>query len=217
MKPGDLSLSVQDFFAVLLPGALAMWLISHYVPPDVAAIMLPGKLEVDQPGTWTVFVLGSYLLGNFVFMAGSRLDPSYDRWRRRTKPTSADSAYLAANRIRAELTPGLVGPDFTMFKWAKSYVQVRSPAAGVEIERFEATSKFFRGMVVMSIALFAHFLLARSVGLAVIMIVLGALSYERFRDQRWKATELSYGTAVILHATEKRTAPTEKKDNPEDG
>lgn len=201
MKPGDFLVGVQDFFAVLLPGALAMWLVAQYVPPSTAAVMVPDRAQKEQSIQWTVFLLGSYVLGNFVFMTGARLDPIYDRWRKRRKPTDADSTYTAADALRKKLTPQLVGGEFSTLKWAKSYIQIHSAPALAEIERFEASSKFFRGMVVMSIALFAHFLLVGSLGSAIVMVVVGTLSYQRFRDQRWKATELSYGTAVILHAT----------------
>ncbi len=201
MTPGAFFLGVQDFFAVLLPGALAMWLVAQHAPSGVAEFMLPRTKPALESVQWLVFFLGSYVLGHFVFMAGSRLDPVYDGWRRRRKPTDRDRTFQAADALRKELTPGLSGGDFTTLKWAKAYIQIHSPGARVEIERFEATSKFFRGMVVMSVALCAHFLLMGSASVAIIAIILGLLSYDRFRDQRWKATELSYGTAVILHET----------------
>lgn len=201
MKPGDFFVGVQDFFAVLLPGFLAMWLLSHYVPHDYSQLILEAKVEPTLV-QWVVAALGSYVLGNFVFMAGSRLDPLYDRWRTRNKPTDSDRTFAAADALRQTLTPPLAGGEFTVLKWTKSYIQIHCPGALVEIERFEATSKFFRSMVVVSVALFVHFFLQGSIEAAVLMLILGLLSYERFRDQRWKATELSYGRAVIVHETQ---------------
>jgi hypothetical protein len=203
-KPGDLLLGVQDFFAVLMPGAVATWLLAQYAPERWAR-------HVDLAGTpgasgdvlrWTVFLFSSYVLGHFVFGIGSKLDGSYDRWRRRVKPVENDLVYKAADKLRNELHGELRGGHFTTLKWARAYVGIHAPEARAEIERYEAASKFFRGMVIVAVALAIHFLIAeRSLGLAALSAALGALSFERYCDQRWKSTELSYGTALILHQT----------------
>ena len=70
-----------------------------------------------------------------------------------------------------------------------------------EIDRLEADSKFFRSLVVVALVGAAHFLLrAHSPTMSVVAVVLALLSYHRYRQQRWKMTELSYATAVIVHA-----------------
>lgn len=161
----------------------------------------------DAAAQWTVFLLVSYVLGHFVFMAGSYLDPVYDQWRQRAKPTERDRTFRAADAVYEKLTPDLKRGKFTTLKWAKSYIQIHEPGARVEIDRIEANSKFFRGVVVVSAALFVHFVLGEpSFLLAMAAVALGALSFWRYCDQRWKATELSYATAVILHETQGRKA-----------
>src|SRR5215471_20124810 len=97
MKPGDFLLGVTDVFAVLLPGALAMWLAAQYAPADLSRHLLPGGADADRIVDWTVFLLGSYVLGHFVFMIGSRLDRVYDVWRKRAHPSTSDAAYVAAD------------------------------------------------------------------------------------------------------------------------
>jgi hypothetical protein len=202
MKPGDFLLSALDFFAILLPGAIATWLVSQYAPADIANYMRPGSGEADAALRWTVFLLGSYMFGHFVFMIGSNLDAIYDLWRRRTKVALSNSTYLAAEQLRDTLTKQLKGSEFTPLKWAKSYIQIHSPQARVDIDRLEANSKFFRGMVVISVVLIAHFLLSkRSLPMAAAAALVGMLSFSRFCSERWKMTELSYGTAVVLHET----------------
>ena len=97
------------------------------------------------------------------------------------------------------------GTDFTTLKWAKSYIQIHSPSARGEIDRLEADSKFFRSLVVISVAFAVHFLaVERTPSLGLASVVLGAMAYWRYRDQRWKMTQLSYATAVILHETKTR-------------
>lgn len=201
-KPADFQLGLLDFFAVLLPGAIATWLLVQYLPPNLASAFRLEGGDTASVAPWIVSLLTSYALGNFVFMGGSKLDTAYDRWRRSSKPLSEDALFNAANALKERLTPSVVGGAFSTFKWARTYVGVHNPAARIEIDRFEATSKFFRGVVVISGALFAHFLLReRQAALAVGALVVGMLSFYRFCDQRWKMTEQAYATAIIQHET----------------
>ena len=147
-------------------------------------------------------MLSSFILGHFVFMMGSKLDVPYDWWRRRKKPTTRDKTFAAARALHMELTEKIVGGEFTTLKWAKAYIQVKAPHARVEIDRLEADSKFFRSMVVVSGAIAAHFLLLQQSPVAgTAALVMAALSFWRFCEQRWKMTELTYATAVIVQAT----------------
>ena len=207
MKPGDFLLGVLDFFAVLLPGSLATWLVAQYIPPKVLRDALSFGLGdgITNPDSFVLgaaFLLSSYLLGHFVFMAGGELDPLYDRWRKRAKPEDRDKAFQAARALQKEVSKDLVGSDFSVLKWARTYVQIKAPAARVEIDRLEADSKFFRGLVVISVLAAVHFFLReQSPAAGVVALVMVALSYHRYRQQRWKMTELSYVTAVVVHAT----------------
>ena len=209
-KPGDFLIGVLDFFAILLPGSLATWLVAQYFPPDELRRSLAfGFGDPDRVTLWAAFLLSSYVLGHFVFMAGSRLDTSYDRWRRRSKPSSRDSTFQAADDMRKRVTASLPSSHFSTLKWCKAYIQLNAVQARTEIDRYEADSKFFRSLVVVSIAIAGHFLLREgNVGLGLACLALTAAANWRYRDQRWKMTELSYGTAVILEAT---TAAAAKK------
>ena len=201
-KPSDFMVGVQDFVAVLLPGAIATWLIRHYLPDNLGFMLdLTNVGEAERPVRWVVFLFVSYLLGHFIFMLGSKLDdPLYDRWRERVKPQDKDRPYAAAKALQTTLNPQWNEKNFSVLKWAKSYIVIRAPHAYVEIERLEANSKFFRSLIVIALGLAIHFLLhERQLGLTVLSVVLGMLSLMRFRDQRWKLTELTYATAVILH------------------
>src|SRR5206468_3435057 len=102
--------------------------------------------------------VSSYVLGHFVFMVGSGLDESYDRWRNRTKPRDRDITYKAAKQLHDRLNRELT--DFTTVKWGKAYVQIRAPQARADIERLEADQKFFRSLVVIAAALAAPFPIA---------------------------------------------------------
>lgn len=203
-KPGDFLIGVLDFFAILLPGSMATWLLTRYVPVnDLVRPITTGApgAQPDSVTIWAAFLLSSYVLGHFVFMIGSGLDAFYDRWRMRTKPRSSDTTFQAADALRNRLTDSL-GPGFSTLKWCKSYIQVNGPHARAEIDRFEADSKFFRSFVVISAVMSPHFFLFERQPIAgLVFVALGIGAYLRYRDQRWKMTELCYATAVILEAS----------------
>ena len=204
MKPGDFLLGVLDFFAILLPGMMATWLIGQYVPPSVLKNAISFGLE-GEASTWAIgaaFLLSSYTLGHFVFMMGAQLDASYDSWRRRSKPQNRDKAYEAARKLHRRISAELTEGDLTTLKWARTYIQVKAQHARSEIDRLEADHKFFRSLVVVFVAFAAHFLLHEAAPVAGIgAIVMTALSYQRYVEQRWKMTELIYATAIIVHTT----------------
>lgn len=211
MKPADFLIGVLDFFAILLPGSIATWLVTRYLPPGLLYshfTLGPGKTEPDLATLWTAFLLSSYVLGHLVGMAGSRLDTSYDRWRQRTKPSSSDKTYLAADAVRKRLTPALTDSAFTTLKWSKAFLAVKAPGSRTEIDRLEADSKFFRSLVVVSPACALHFLIREAApGMGIGCLLLAALAYKRYTDRRWAMTELSYATAVIVSETSSPAAP----------
>lgn len=202
MKPSDFLLGLMDFFAILLPGAAATWLVAQYVDPgDTRRFLQMAGNPLPESALWAVFLLASYLLGHFVFMIGSGLDSTYDVWRRRAKPAEADKTFQAAKKLQEQLNAELMGGDFSTLKWAKSYVQIRNSAARLDIDRLEAAQKLFRSFVVIAVVLGAHFLIReRRIGLALSFALLAVVSYQRYVDQRWKWSELTYATAVILGA-----------------
>ena len=135
-------------------------------------------------------------------MAGSRLDASYDRWRKREHAFDRDKTYNAARNLQEKLTPDLVGGELTTLKWAKAYLQVRAAQAREEVDRLEAEQKFFRSLVVIAAIFAAHFVLReQSLFAGAIAAGMSALSYLRFRDRRWAMTEFIFATAVIVEAT----------------
>jgi hypothetical protein len=132
-------------------------------------------------------------------MTGSRLDGSYDHWRRRTKPQNRDKIYNAAKKLQESVTADLGGSDWTTLKWARAYIQVKAQHARAEIDRLEADQKFFRSLVIIAVAFAAHFFFHEAAPLAGVAAVGAAvLSFKRYVEQRWKSTELTYGTAVIV-------------------
>ena len=66
MKPGDLLLGVLDVFAILLPGSLATWLVTRYIPAaELRAALTFGFGGYTQPPE-TFLLAGALLLSSYI-------------------------------------------------------------------------------------------------------------------------------------------------------
>jgi len=190
-KPEDFFIGVIDFFAVLLPGALLSFMMADFAQRYVFGRALP-LIQSESQG-WVVFVFSSYLLGHFVFLAGSYIDPLYNQLRERFVPKAKDLAYLRAKEIKEHCLKD--NPHETVmntFQWAKATLQLRSPGVLAEVRRHEADSKFFRSLIVVLLVLVCV-MIARAAWLAAGMcLVLVIASFGRYAEQRWKAAQQLY-------------------------
>jgi hypothetical protein len=207
MKRTDFFVGIVDFFAALLPGGLATWLVLQYVDPSDLRRWYRPLEGASDVGRAVAFFFASYVLGHFVFFIGAKvLDDWYDRWRARVHPNDAHPTYCAADALRKELSKGIGDSGapgaMSTLKWARAYATIHAPETRAEIDGFEANSKFFRSLVVLFALATVHFLLREQrLDLAVGSGLLCALSLWRFYDQRWKLSELTFATAVIIHET----------------
>jgi hypothetical protein len=150
MKPGDFYVGVIDFFSILLPGSLLVGTIATMVP-------MPSSLEPllgSDTARWVAFALAAYALGHFVFLISALLDILYDKYRPLRWPNANDAEQpfkQAAALHYAQFPVGKPGDGVPMntFKWAKSVLMMRAPAALADVNRYEADSKFFRSMAVV--------------------------------------------------------------------
>jgi len=174
------NVGLVDFFAVLLPAALLAFLLKGKIPPNI-----------NFPSTegWVAFVFAAYLLGQFTYLVGATfMDWLYDHtYMLYMKWWKGDALWTEATERIADKKRGMADK----LKWIRAYVRLSSPDAAIEIERFEATSKFFRSLFIVLLVYAGYFVypwqwhaFAATLGLLV-------LSFWRFCDQRWKFTELS--------------------------
>lgn len=196
-KPEDFFVGVVDFFAVLLPGALLSFKLVDFARAHVFGKTLP-SLQGEAQG-WVAFAFASYLLGHFIFLAGSYLDPLYDRLRRRFVPKEKDRTYLRAREIKERVlgeTPS--APVMNTFQWAKANAQLRYPGALLVVRRHEADSKFFRSLIIV-LVIAVPVLVSKAAWIeSLVCLVLILASLWRYAEQRWKATQRAYEYLIAM-------------------
>lgn len=196
-KPSEFYVGVLDFFAILLPGAIA------------TAILYPrfGKLIVgpliaapaSDAGNWAAFLICSYFVGHIVFLVGSYIDRLYNVIRERLNPYDNESAFRCATRIRDSIVEEGERKALNTFQWARSVLISKCPAAAEDVHRLEADSKFFRSLLVVCALVAIIFLTGgRSVEGAV-ALGLVVPCFARYYERRLKSTTQAYIHVVVLH------------------
>jgi len=194
-KPNDFFVGVIEFFAVLLPGAIAVAHLLFLLPDNT----LHGIIEMPtgDVAQWTAFILAAYLMGNFAFLLGAFLDPLYDRIRLRMLTPERDTAFPNADELRRMIL-GKHRDSMNTFQWCKAVLQLKSDEGLRAVNRFEADSKFFRSVIVVLILITVSLLIQVKLIAALFSALLILLSFWRYAERRWKSTRLAYQLVVTL-------------------
>ncbi len=224
--PQKIFIGLMDFFSILLPGALFVYVTKDWM----AALATPGAgFPLATTENVVVFLFGSYLAGHLLFLIGSLLDDRlYDPFRKATENgqtgrlakgkllytelwrdlaasdfffgRSADRAVTQAVRAKVRhLRPPLDPDAVNAFQWCKARLLKEMPAGLSEVQRFEAASKFFRSLVPTLVLLALYFLFQRGAGAAGLLCSVGAaFAIWRYIDQRFKATQQAYWYVLML-------------------
>lgn len=100
-KPGEFFVGLLEFFAILLPGAIAVAVLGPRLGPQVLGPLVP--VPGSQAERWAMVLVASYAVGSLLFHIGSGLDPLYDRVRKaRYARAKAMRAAAEAERTRAD-------------------------------------------------------------------------------------------------------------------
>lgn len=226
-KPSDIFLGVIDLFAVLLPGLLLATLLSdnRTVLLDGFGISEPsGTLWLVVS-----YAVASYVLGHLMRALGEPLDRAlYDRFYvpafkrhttignrrgkakhiletagtaiRNAKPKSEPEDALLDRAEELAGAQDVQGIRRNTFSWAEEYVRIRSHVAFQAVERLIADSKFFRSLLILSIAAIPIAAVngAVSLQLVIVVVLIGLLAASQYLRLRWKATNLLYQSFVML-------------------
>lgn len=207
-KPSEFYVGVLDFFAILLPGAIATAILQPKYGDLIIGplINLPG----DEAGPWAVFLVFAYFLGHLIFSLGSLMDPYYEKIRKKFYPDESGDAYPCATQIHDTMLQGNEIKALNTFQWARSVLISACPAAAEDVLRLEADSKFFRSLfVVFALAAILFFISGQS-GAGWGALGLAILCTFRYFDRRRKSNAQACIHIVALHRIGKLQAPAEK-------
>jgi hypothetical protein len=139
-EPGDFFLGVIDFFGILVPGAVLLFLHGERLAGDLGL-----RLDHNPATTWAAFFVGSYVLGSFLLGFGFLLK----RLLRLYQPETKDNYYHEVKGA-IKLPLGVRENRVDAFHRAYSFVMIsNSQSALAEIERQMADYKLFRGLAVV--------------------------------------------------------------------
>jgi hypothetical protein len=196
-KPSDLFVGVLDFFAILLPGAIATAILAPRVAPLIVGSLI--QLPADAPGTWAIFLTCAYFLGHLIFQAGSFIDQLADQLRAHRKPADNENAYQCATRIKNALLVGDEQQAIKTFQWARSVLLVSCPTAAADVHRLEADSKFFRSLLVVC-AFSGMVFFIEGNGLAgTVALALALPCSARYYERRLKSNTQAYIHVITMH------------------
>jgi hypothetical protein len=216
-KPSDVFIGVLEFFGIILPGAVLVFLLQDIIAP-VFQPLVP-HLDNELP-RWIAFLFASYIAGHFLHSLGFLLDRFlYDNLYSSLQFAKKKGSDFLLSRAKQIIVSryGVSSEDIdhmNIFMWAGSVVRTLNLAASQELDRGGAESKFFRSWFYVFFVGFVLSLVHQSIPSAIICFVLTFLSLWRFMDLRWKNAQLTYEYFLILSHSEQPKAAGELLPKP---
>lgn len=196
LKPTSFYISTIDLMAILLPGVIATLMIQYMAPIDfVSALGISADRAVLYEAV--LFLFSSYLLGRVISQFSALLDWIHAPLARR----------IYRDQRRLELTRSIRRTYHSLkegerylnnFEWARARLLKELPEAVGEIERYQANSKFFRGLILIFLALAVLLFWESQTAWGVAALLMAAFSVVRYFHKRRKATEAAYGYVIFL-------------------
>lgn len=213
-KPSEFFIGVLDFFAILLPGGIAVAMLERIWRDDVIGTLI--SEPASATAAWALFLVLSYFVGHLIFQAGSYVDGFYNYLRERFSPYGNESAYQSATRIKEAIITQAENKALNTFQWARAVLILKHPSGAIDVHRLEADSKFFRSLFVVSvIAAIVYMRNGESIS-AALSLFIGALCFGRYYDRRLKSTTQAYVHVVTMYrlgelTTEDSNLPPDKR------
>jgi hypothetical protein len=197
MKPSEFFVGVIDFFAILLPGAIATAILAPHLGPFIFGPLLAGP--TTEAGGWATFLTSAYFLGHLIFLIGSYIDPIYNVLRQQLNPYDNESAFQGASRIRDALVEADEAKALNTFQWSRSVLIAVCPAAAEDVHRLEADSKFFRSVLVVCVLSAGVFVASGKTAEGLCALALVLPCFFRYYERRLKGTTQAYIHIITLH------------------
>ena len=228
MKPSDFMIGLINFLSILLPGAILTILLLH-VSPELQAINseLPQQDVFVWVIAFAaayflghlIFLAGSWIDPIYDYIRkirdpyGSELPRSKSSfhsmaltvfkrrdWRLRPVPAKkANAPFVVVDRLRRQALTKMEFEATNSFQWCRAILIQKSPAAHKDIEVHEADQKFFRSLVILSLAICIGSALAQDWVLAMLALIAAFASFIRYYNRRLKTVTLAYTHVITMH------------------
>ena len=195
-KPGEFFVGILDFFAILLPGAIATAILAPRFAHLVVGPLF--ELPAGDVAHWGAFLACAYFLGHLLFLVGSFIDPLYNRLRERFVPYGNESAYQRARDIRDRFIDPVEAKALNTFQWSLAMLVASSPVAAEDIRRLEADSKFFRSMIVVCLLAAAVLFVEGHALQGWVALLLVPPCFGRYYSRRLKSTTQAYLYVITM-------------------
>lgn len=196
-KPSEFFINILDFFAILLPGAIATAILAPRIGKFVLGPLVAAP--ASDVGKWAIFLVFAYFLGHLIFLAGSYIDRFYNLLRDWINHRENESAYQCATRIRDSLVDDNEKKALNTFQWSRAVLIARCPAAAADVHRLEADSKFFRSLLVVCALSSLVFFIGGGVIEGFVSLALTLPCFARYYERRLKTTTQAYIHLITLH------------------
>ncbi|GAB3639581.1 hypothetical protein [Spirosoma arcticum] len=227
--PETISLSLQELLAVLLPGTVLTFFLMMF-DTSLLANHTPTFLQHDW-AKGVAFFGSAYFLGYTVYIVSSPLDGIYDRIKRSvlgiktekpvengfTKflfPYLKDTHTLIMavvefkNEHIGDRYDGSDHPIIDAYQYAFRRLMKEEPAMFVEVERYYATAKFFRSMVIVwflgGVMWVVQVKDNADKGYALLFLALSITSFFVFLNRWRKANHVAFKNVIIIEGLEKK-------------
>jgi hypothetical protein len=195
-KPADFFIGISEFFGSLAPGTVLVAVLWRLGTVPGFSNEPRDLLGFEGAALVAALIIAGYLAGNLASVLGAMLDTSYDSVRKLQHPHAGDKAYQAAKLLRDQDLGA--DPPMNVFQWARAVLAMEEREAFDEVTRYEAASKLFRTMVVVSLAVSVAAALRSQLDASLAAVGAAVLSCWPYVDRRYKSTETAYRLVIVL-------------------
>lgn len=195
-KPADFFVGVTTLFAVLIPGAVLVFVVAPYARFLFDGSNLPSLTDGFE--FWIAIAFASYLLGQMAYSGGDvlagrlKLNDLFERWLFATKLQKLEDisrGYLPSETLRSnEMLKDTV----------RAFVRLNSAAGSAAIDQMEAEYKFFRSLSAVLLLAVAIYSLRGAWLIASGALVLLLIALALYGDRRRRRIENDYLYFLIL-------------------
>jgi len=200
-EPGKWFISGLEFFGVLVPGAVALYILLF--TGRAVGIMLGIDPEWPKTTLDTAIFLGiSFIIGQLLHPPAHVLNVLYD-WTYRVWHRRKGDPLL--ERVR-KLAGADVGPTGSYYAWAKSEVAAVDAKQAAKIDLYEGISKMFRTLAFLALLATIVVPAARIGGIVIPTVevsvwsagwfVFAVLSFLVFCERRFASTQEAYQSCI---------------------